>query len=44
MIDLEVIADKTKYILISRDQKAGRRKRIKIDNVYLERVEEFKYL
>jgi len=44
MIDLEVIADKTKYMFVSRDQKAGRSYSIKIDNVYLERVEEFKYL
>jgi hypothetical protein len=29
---------------MSRDQKAGRRHNIKIDNSFFERVEEFKYL
>jgi len=43
-IGLEVIADKMKYMFMSRDQKAGRSHSIRIDNVYLERVEEFKYL
>jgi hypothetical protein len=43
-IGLEVIADKIKYMFMSRDQKAGRSHNIRIDNVYLERVEEFKYL
>jgi len=32
------------YIVMSRDQNAGRRHNIKIDNSYFERVEEFKYL
>jgi len=43
-IDLEVIADKTMYMFMSQDQKAGHSHCIKIDNVYLERVEAFKYL
>ena len=41
---LEVNADKTKYMVISRDQNAGRRYIIKSDNSSLERVEEFRYL
>jgi hypothetical protein len=43
-IGLEVNADKTKYMVMSRDQKAGRNHRIKIDNSSFERVEEYKYL
>jgi hypothetical protein len=43
-IGLEVNADKTKYIVMSRDQNAGRNHGIKIDNNSFERVEEFKYL
>jgi len=31
-------------MVMSGDQKAGRRQRIKIDNKYFERVEQFKYL
>ena len=41
---LEVNADKTKYMVMPRDQNAGRRQNIKIDNSSFERVEEFKYL
>jgi len=41
---LEVNADKTKYIFMSRDQNAGRSQNIKIDNNSFEMVEEFKYL
>ena len=41
---LEVNADKTKYLVISRDQNARRCHNIKIDNSSFERVEEFKYL
>jgi len=41
---LEVNADKTKYMVISRDQNAGQRHNIKTDNSSFERVEEFKYL
>jgi hypothetical protein len=43
-IGLEVNADKTKYMVISRDQDGGRSHRIKIDNCSFENVEEFKYL
>ena len=41
---LEVNADKTKYMVMSRDQNAGRTHSVKIDNSYFERVDEFKYL
>ena len=40
----EVNADKTKYMVMSRDQNAGRSHSMKIDNNFFERVEEFKYL
>jgi len=40
----EVNADKTKYMVMSRDQNAGRSHNIKTDNSFCERVEEFKYL
>ena len=40
---LEVNADKTKYMVISRDQNAGRSHNIKIYNNSLKCVEEFKY-
>jgi len=43
-IGLEVNADKTKYMVMSRDQNAGRSHNIKTDNSSLERVEECKYL
>ena len=43
-IGLEVNADKTKYLVMSRDQNAGRGHSVKIDNSPIERVEEFKYL
>jgi len=42
-IGLKVNADKTKYMIMSRDQNAGRSHSIKIDNSSIERVEEFKY-
>ena len=41
-IGLNVNADKTKYMIMSRDQDAGRRHSMKIDNSSIERVEEFK--
>jgi len=41
---LEVSADKTKYMVMSRDQNAGRIHSVRIDNVTFERVEEFRYL
>ena len=40
---LEVNADKIKYMVISREQKAGRSHNIKTGNKSFERVEEFKY-
>jgi len=43
-IGLEVNADKTKYMIMSRDQNAGRSHSMKIDNSSIEMVEEFKYL
>ena len=43
-IGLEVNADKTKYMVMSRDRNAGRGHSVKIDNSSNERVEEFKYL
>ena len=43
-IGLEVNADKTKYMVMSRDRNAGRGHSAKIDNSSIERVEEFKYL
>jgi len=41
---LEVNADKTKYMVMSRDQKAVRSHSMKTENSSFERVEEFKYL
>jgi hypothetical protein len=38
---LEVNADKTKYMVMSRDQNAGRSYSIQIDNSFFERMEEF---
>ena len=43
-IGLEVSADKTKYMVRSRDQNAGKNHSVRIDNSTFERVEEFKYL
>jgi len=43
-IGLEVSADKTKYMVMSREQNAGRIQSVRIDNITFERVEEFKYL
>jgi hypothetical protein len=43
-IGLEVNADKTKYMVMARDQNVGRSHNMKIDNSSIERVEEFKYL
>jgi len=40
---LEVSADKTKYMVRSRDQNAGQNHSVRIDNSTFERVEEFKY-
>jgi len=41
---LEVNADKTKYMVMSRDRNAGRGDSVKTDNNSIERVDEFKYL
>jgi len=43
-IGLEVNADKTKHMVLSRDQNAGQSHSMEIDNSSFERVEEFKYL
>jgi len=43
-IGLEVNADKTKYMVMFRDQNAGRSHSIKSDNTSFESVEQFKYL
>ena len=43
-IGLEVSADKTKYMVMSRGQNAGRIHSVRIDNRTFESVEEFKYL
>jgi len=43
-IGLELNADKTKYMVMSRDQNAGQCHNMKTDNSFFERVEEFKYL
>ena len=40
---LEVSADKPKYMVMSRDQNAGRIHSVRIDNSTFERAEEFKY-
>ena len=41
---LEVNADKTKYMVMSRDQNAGQINSVRIDNSTFDRVEDFKYL
>jgi hypothetical protein len=43
-IGLEINADKSKYMVISRDQNAGRSHNIKSDNSSFERVKQLKYL
>ena len=43
-IGLGVSADKTKYMVMSGDQNAGRIQSVRIDNSTIERVEVFKYL
>jgi hypothetical protein len=44
LIGIDVNAGETKYMIMSRDQNAGRSHYINIYNSSLERVEEFKYL
>ena len=41
---IEVNADKTKYVVMSREQNAGQSYSMKTDNSSFGRVEEFKYL
>ena len=41
-IGLEVSADETQYMIMSRDQNAGQNHNVRIDNSTFERVEEFK--
>jgi hypothetical protein len=41
-IGIKVNADKTKYMVMSRDRNAGRDDSVKNDNSSIERVEEFK--
>ena len=43
-IGLDVNADKTTYMVMPRDQNAGRSHNMKTDNRSFEMVEEFKYL
>jgi hypothetical protein len=43
-IVLEVNTDKTKHMVMSREQNAGRSQNVKTDNSSFERVEEYKYL
>ena len=42
-LGIEVNVDKTKYMIMSRDQNAGRSHNMRIDDSSIERVEEFKY-
>jgi hypothetical protein len=41
---VKVNVEKTKYMLVSRDQKAGQNREIKIGNRSFENVSQFKYL
>jgi hypothetical protein len=43
-IGLDVNADKTKYMVMSRDQNAEQSHNIEIDNTFFERLEQFKCL
>jgi len=43
-IGLEVNGDKTKYMVMSRDQNAGRSHDINIDNSCFENLKDFRYL
>jgi hypothetical protein len=43
-VGLEVKVEKTKYMLVSRDQNAGQNREIKIGNRQFENVSQFKYL
>jgi sorting nexin-29 len=44
VVGLEVNVEKTKYMLVSRDQNAGQNREIKIGNKSFENVSQFKYL
>jgi len=44
VIGLEVNADKTKYMVMSRDQSAGQNYSIRTDNKSFENVEQFRYM
>jgi hypothetical protein len=41
---LEISTDKTKHMVMSREQNAGRKHSVRINNSTFERVEEFRYL
>jgi hypothetical protein len=41
-IDLEVYAEKSKYMVMSQDRSEGQNHNIKVDNKQFERVEQFK--
>jgi hypothetical protein len=43
-VGLEVNAEKTKYMVMSRNQNAGQNHNINLDNKSFERVEQFKFL
>jgi hypothetical protein len=43
-IGLDVHAENTKYMVMSRNQNAGQNHNIKVDNKFFKRVEQFKYL
>jgi hypothetical protein len=43
-IGLEVNGEKSKYMVVSRDQNAGQNHNTKIDNISFKMVEQFKYL
>jgi hypothetical protein len=43
-VGLEVNVEKTKYMLVSRDQNAGQNREIKLGNRSFENVSQFKYL
>ena len=43
-IDLDVNAEKTKYMVMSRDKNAGQNSNINIRNKSFQRVEEFRFL
>jgi len=42
-IGVEVNADRTKYMVMSRDRNAGRSQNIKTDNMLFKMVKQFKY-